>query len=78
MTHSHYRWSTHGEFCFNFPELPPRSPHFDQVVHTTGGRPLIGHGVLTVSKSDDSSKNVGHSEGTSVNLNSPSTKCTIP
>ena len=33
------------------PELPPRSPHFVRVVHTTGGRPLIGHGVLTVNNS---------------------------
>ena len=30
---------------------PPRSPHFIRVVHTTGGRPLIGHDVLTVNNS---------------------------
>ena len=24
----------------------PRSPHFVQVIHTTGGRPLIGHSFL--------------------------------
>ena len=29
----------------------PRSPHFVLVVHTTGGRPLIGHGFLTVNNS---------------------------
>ena len=32
-------------------ELPPRSPHFVRVVHTTGGQPLIGHGVLTINNS---------------------------
>ena len=27
------------------------SPHFVQVVNTTGGQPVIGHGVLTVTNS---------------------------
>ena len=29
-------------------ELPPKSPHFVRVVHTTGRQPLIGHCFLTI------------------------------
>ena len=29
----------------------PKSPHVVRVSHTTGGRPLIGHGLLTVNNS---------------------------
>ena len=32
-------------------EPPPRLPNFIRVVHTTGGRPLIGHSILTVNNS---------------------------
>ena len=32
-------------------ELLPRSPDFVPVVHTTGGLPLIEHGLLTVNNS---------------------------
>ena len=39
------------EFFLGSGTAPPRSPHFVRVVHTIGGRPLIGHSVLTVNNS---------------------------
>ena len=38
--------TSRGEMFHLAAEPPPRSPHFVRVVHTAGGRPLIGQGFF--------------------------------
>ena len=51
MPHSHYRRYVLRLEVLLGGGTALRSPHFIRVVHTTGRRPLIGHGFLTVNNS---------------------------
>ena len=51
MPHSHCRWCIQRWEVFPGSGTASRLPHFVGVVHTKGGRPLIGHSFLTANNS---------------------------
>ena len=68
VPNSHYRWYVLWLKVFLGGGTNPRLPNFIRVVHTTGGRPLIGHSLSTIN---NSTTIVGHRKANSINLNSP-------